>query len=182
MPKPAERVSGKTSRGVCFLEKQSHTAGLRVVIILFWVGRLLVRARCLPDVNVTERRPVDGPVWFPRGLWLKFAIAAAGEGEQMTPCWPEGRWLLLVQVELLPKRRELRGPITAEKPETEGTAECSEGPAQQEALGQTCRPCGCPWRWEDTPQGASFLPWFCRRPGATEAGTLPSEEVVLIIV
>lgn len=113
--------------------------GLRVVIILFWVGRLLVTARCLLDVDMTERRPVDGPVRFPKGLWLKLAITAAGKGEQiMTPCWPEGRWLLLVQVELLPKRRELRGPITAEKPEAEGAAECSEGPAQQEALGQTC--------------------------------------------
>lgn len=38
----------------------------------------------------------------------------------MTLCWPEGRWLLLVQVELLPERQELRGPITAEKPEAEG--------------------------------------------------------------
>lgn len=32
-----------------------------------------------------------------------------------------------------------------------------EGPAQQGALGQTCRPHGCPQRWQDTLQG-SFLP------------------------
>lgn len=75
----------------------------------------------------------------------------------MTPCWPGGRWLLRVQVELLPERQELGGPITAEKPEAKGAAECSEGPAQQGALGQTCRPRGRPQRWEDTLQG-NFLP------------------------
>ena len=33
-------------------------------------------------MDVTERRPVDGPAWFPKGLSLKFAIAAAARGSR----------------------------------------------------------------------------------------------------
>ena len=32
---------------------------------------MLVKARCLPEVDVTEGRPVDSPVCSPKGLWLK---------------------------------------------------------------------------------------------------------------
>ena len=137
---------------------------------------MLVKARCLPEVDVTEGRPVDSPVCSPKGLWLKSPSQRWAGGQIMTPCWPEGRWLLRVQVELLPKRQELRGPVTAEEPEAEAAAECSRAPWGRLA-GHMVAP-----RDARTPcKGASFLPCFCRRPGA-EAGKLPSEEVVLKIL
>lgn len=99
----------------------------------------------------------------------------------MTPCWPEGRWLLRVQVELLPKRQEFRGPITAEKPEPEGAAECSRAQPSRGPWDRLAGHMVAPRDGRTPCKGASFLPCFCRRPGA-KAGRLPSEEVVLKIL